>query len=335
MSFNTFVIELTQRCNNKCLYCYNPWRAPKSNYPKGELSTNQTKEIVTKLKTETAVNSIGLSGGEPFLRPDIGEIVSFIAKKNIRPVIITNGTLLTQENVRNTEAAASYEITLLSYKKQVHNHLVQRDVFDKIVEGITNVAQNDGNFIAAFVATKLNSPDLYKTVELAIALGAVGVMYNRINLSANNIQYADQLVPTATMLKKNLDELKELNEKYGIPIASSVPIPPCIVETSQYTNIKFSCCPRGGEDSYYTIDPMGNLKICNHSPVILGDFKTHSFTDLLKHPYVQDFKNILPDDCANCRADWRSKCLGGCRAASEACYGNLHAIDPLVRLIKS
>jgi radical SAM protein with 4Fe4S-binding SPASM domain len=334
MSFKTFVLELTQRCNNKCLYCYNPWRANKEDSLVGDLCTNEIKNIIIKLQEENPVKSIGLSGGEPFLRPDLPEIVSFIRKKDIYPVIITNGTLLTKESVLATSDAASYEITLLSYRKEIHNYLAQREAFDLVIDGITNVTRNNGNYIAAFVATKLNCADLYKTMELAIALGAIGIMYNRINLSANNIQYVDQLLPTISMIRNNLDELEKLSNKYKIPVASSVPIPPCLVNIEKYKKIKFSWCPRGNKNSYYTVDPSGNLKICNHSSTILGDLKTKSFNELIKHPYVAKFKETVPTECIYCSNELKDVCLGGCRAASEVCYGNLESVDPIVKLIK-
>jgi radical SAM protein with 4Fe4S-binding SPASM domain len=335
VGFQTFVIELTESCNNNCLYCYNPWRIPESKYPIGTLSTEAIKKIIDKLQSETAVKSIGLSGGEPFLRSDIGDIVKYIRKKGIHPVIITNGTLLTRENVQATSDASSYEITLLSHNKKVLNHLVRREAFDDVIMGITNVIENGGNFVAAFVATKLNSPDLYRTMELAIALGAVGIMYNRINLSANNIRYSDQLLPTNAMIQKNLEELETINEKYNIPIASSVPIPPCLIDISKYKRIKFGFCPRGGEESYYTIDPSGNLKTCNHSPVLLGNIQPEKFTDIIKHPYVQKFRDTLPEECESCSLELKMRCYGGCRAASEACYGSLKEVDPMVKLSKN
>lgn len=333
--FRTFILELTQRCNNNCLYCYNPWQAPEHNYPVGELSTDEIKKIIVKLHDENPVKSIGLSGGEPFLRPDLGEIVSYIWERDIYPVIITNGTLLTEENVRATSDAASYEITLLSYKRNIHNYLTQREVFDSVIKGIANVTQNDGNFIAAFVATKLNCADLFRTMELAISLGAIGIMYNRINLSANNIRYVEQLLPTISMIKNNLEELEKISNMYEIPIASSVPIPPCLVDITKYKKIRFSWCPRGNEESYYTVDSSGNLKICNHSSVILGDLKTKKFSELIKHPYVSKFKKTVPIECINCDNELKNMCLGGCRAASEVCYGSLESVDPIVKLIKN
>jgi len=335
VGFKTFVLELTQQCNNKCLYCYNPWRAPNSNYPPGDLKTSQIKEVIDKLQLETEVKSIALSGGEPFLRSDIGEIVTYIKEKGIYPVIITNGTLLTKKNVKATSNAASYEISLLSYKKNVHNYLAQREVFDQVINGITNVAENKGNFIAAFVATKLNSPDLQKTVKLAIALGAVGIMYNRINLSANNICYAEQLLPTLSMIKENLEDLESLSDEYSIPVASSVPIPPCLIDTRKYKRIKFSICPRGGEDSYYTVDSSGKLKMCNHTSIILGDFMTERFSDLIQNPYVQQVKDTVPKECTNCVEELKQICFGGCRAASQVCYGSLETVDPIVKIAKN
>lgn len=82
-------------------------------------------------------------------------------------------------------------------------------------------------------------------MELGISLGAVDIMYNRINLSANNIRYVEQLLPTVSMIKDNLKTLEKINDKYDIPIASSVPIPPCLVDVQKYKKIRFSWCPRG------------------------------------------------------------------------------------------
>jgi radical SAM protein with 4Fe4S-binding SPASM domain len=335
-----FILELTRRCNNRCLYCYGFWGGHSNSgdvceSPK-EMTTDEIKEVIAKLHDETNLASIGLTGGEPFIRDDLAEIVSFIKDRNIYPVIITNGTLLSEERVAKIAEGAAVQITLLSYRNEIHDKLAGRiGAWNEVITGMTNVRRAGGNLTAVFVATKLNYMDLKNTAELAIALGANGLMYNRINLGAHNIQYAGQLMPNADMIKENLDSLEEIGEAYGIPIVASVVIEPCVVDIKGYKHVRFAWCPLAGEGSYFTIDPSGNIRICNHSPTILGNIKKDSFSDIYSnHPYVREFRKALPIECNNCNHELRDFCQGGCKASAEQCYGTLTRVDPFVTLNK-
>jgi radical SAM protein with 4Fe4S-binding SPASM domain len=189
------------------------------------------------------------------------------------------------------------------------------------------------NPAVVFVATRLNCMDLYRTAELAIGLGASTLAYNRLNLGAYNLQYADELLPTADMVRADLEALELLGEKYGIPIAVSVVIEPCVVDFKPYPKVKFGWCPLGGAGSYFAIDPAGNLRLCNHSPTVLGNLRRQSFLDIYTHhPYIRKFRETLPEECRDCDPELKAVCNGGCKAAAEQCYGSLEHVDPFVSL---
>jgi radical SAM protein with 4Fe4S-binding SPASM domain len=332
-----FILELTHRCNNRCLYCYASWDVPgcgRRQEHRDEMSTAEVKEVIAKLQGETPLQSIALSGGEPLLREDIGEISLYLESREIGSLIITNGTLLTPERVSSTMAIGNYEITLLSYRPEVHDRIAGREgAWRSAVEGMANVHQVGGKTVAVFIATRLNYMDLHKTAELAIALGADALMYNRINASAHNMQFVEQIFPTPAMIRDNLDVLEDLGEKYGLTISAGVVIEPCVVDTSKYTHIHFGWCPLAGERSYFTIDPSGNVRICNHSPMILGNIKEQPFAEIYyHHPYVQCFRNTMPQECQSCKPEWKEICRGGCKAAGEQCYGAMGRVDPYVIL---
>ena len=112
---STFVLELTRRCNNRCGYCYNAWRAPELKYAKedrGEMTTEEIKETILRLEEEAPVAVVALSGGEPTLRPDLPEIVQFIRSRGILAQIVTNGTNLTKSLVDATVNGSVYQISL-------------------------------------------------------------------------------------------------------------------------------------------------------------------------------------------------------------------------------
>jgi radical SAM protein with 4Fe4S-binding SPASM domain len=298
------------------------------------MTTTEVTDTIAKLCAEAPVESIAFSGGEPLLREDLPEILSFVRDKGIFPVVITNGTLLTSERVAATAPNVTYEITLLSHRREVHDRLAgRRGAWDAVVEGMANVRNAGTNFVTVFVATTLNYMDVRKTAELAIALGAIGLMYNRINLGARNIRHADRLLPTPDMIRENLDMLEELSARYRLPVAVSVVIEPCIIDVRKYKQIHFGWCPLAGEGSYFTIDPLGNVRICNHSSVILGNLNQDRFTDIYyNHPYVRAFRDTWPAECESCDPELKVMCCGGCKASAEQCYGTVAKVDPFVTI---
>jgi len=335
----TFVLELTRRCNHRCLYCYTSWQAPELAYPSNghENSLAEVKELILRLQEQAPVENIALSGGEPLLREDIAEIVDFLRQRDIAPVLITNGARLSPEIVDATREETTYEVTLLSHRKEIHDRLAGvPGSWDDAVRGMANVRHARGSLVAVFIATKLNYMDLHRTAELAIALGADGMMYNRINLGAANMHLADALLPTPAMIEENLATLVELRRQYGLVVAISVVIEPCVIDVSKYPTLHFGWCPLAGPDSYFTFDPAGNIRICNHSPTVLGNINRDDFREIYyHHPYVQAFRDTWPAECADCDPKLKAMCGGGCKAAAEQCYGTLARVDPFVVLNRS
>jgi len=87
-------IHLNSKCNLHCLGCYSYIEDRNS---KVELSLDDWKMFIDQL-SECGVRNLVISGGEPFLRPDIKEICEYIRSKGIETLeIITNGTLDTDK----------------------------------------------------------------------------------------------------------------------------------------------------------------------------------------------------------------------------------------------
>jgi radical SAM protein with 4Fe4S-binding SPASM domain len=78
-----------------------------------------------------------------------------------------------------------------------------------------------------------------------------------------------------------------------------------------------------------TLDIQGNLRLCNHSPVVVGNIYTDSLDVLFNSNYAQEWKEIIPKECSGC-SDY-PKCLGGCRAASEQIGLKLSNADPIIK----
>jgi len=331
-----FVLELTRRCNNICGYCYNVWRAPEFAYDRecpGEMSTREVKETITRLQDEVPVAMIALSGGEPMLRADLPEIIDFIRSRGMKALLLTNGTLLTEERVEATIKGCSYEVPLLSCQREVHDRMVGRSgAWDAVVEGIMNVHMAGGHLSVVFVATRQNWTDLYSTAMLASMLGADELLYKRVNMGAANLRANTDLFLTPVMIQQNLQTLDDLAVKCRFHISADVVIEPCVVDVRQFTHVNFGWCPLAGEYSAFVIDPAGNIRICEHSPVILGNIKRDRFRDIFHHPYVESFRTTWPKECGDCEPALKNMCRGGCKAAAAQAYGSFTHVDPFVRM---
>ena len=81
-------LEITSKCNRNCPYCYN------DSTDKGTfLNKKQIYDVVDEC-IRKKIGQITLSGGEPFLHPDIFEIIRYINDNGMKAKIITNLTLL-------------------------------------------------------------------------------------------------------------------------------------------------------------------------------------------------------------------------------------------------
>ncbi len=91
----SLIFEVTQACNHACLHCYNVWQGPQSTpYPRGQLDTAPTLDLLAKALDETTCSHVTLTGGEPLLRQDLPTILEFLQRRHIRVTLISNGRLL-------------------------------------------------------------------------------------------------------------------------------------------------------------------------------------------------------------------------------------------------
>lgn len=90
-------LDITGRCNLHCKHCC----VSAGDSVKGaDLSTKELKTIIDEI---TAFNpkSISISGGEPLVRSDFVELITYIRKKYTGEMeLLTNGTLITREMAR-------------------------------------------------------------------------------------------------------------------------------------------------------------------------------------------------------------------------------------------
>ncbi len=84
-------LEITRSCNMACEYC------PQTNIPCTDKPFIQVRHELDELISIRKSDVIHIAGGEPLVHADIVRIVRYVAYKGAKPVIMTNGLVLTRE----------------------------------------------------------------------------------------------------------------------------------------------------------------------------------------------------------------------------------------------
>ncbi len=333
--FRHIVIEVTERCNNACLHCYNFWRKGTGHggaHP--ELQRREIRALVERIRCDAPITHVALSGGEPLLRPDLPEIVGDLVGMGLGAVVITNGSLLGEARLRRFPAETTFEIALLGADGELHDQHAGREVFEQVLENLVRLRRRGHRFVLTYVVTSRNWQDVRGTIELGVALGAEAVLLNRLNLSRRVYASTPHLVPSRAQLRGSLRDAEALAKHDGIPIVVSVPVPPCVADPLEYPHLKFGWCPRGNRHAYYTIGCTGLVRPCNHSSAVLGDLRRQAFAEIVRSRAAREFWSAVPEECRQCSHPLKGRCRGGCPAAADECFGTRTRVDPIIELAR-
>jgi radical SAM protein with 4Fe4S-binding SPASM domain len=329
---NTIICEVSQPCNHTCLHCYNVWHAEAA-YPRGRLDTAQTLALLNKALDETRCDHVTLTGGEPLLREDLPQMLDLLRERGVRATMISNGRLLDEPTVVDLlrRGVDLFELPLLSHQREVHDRLSgSAGAFDAVLAAMAHIRYHGGQFVSVFVATRHNIGDLYGAIKLGFAFGSRGMMLNRFNPGGRGSAHVEELLPPVDEMREALSVANDASAEYGFPISCSIAMQPCLIEHEAYPNLNFGFCAAGTDRAYYTLDPLGNVRPCNHTPTILGNLLQESFAEIIAPDRLAPFVAAVPEFCAPCAL--RETCQGGCKAAAQVCYGSLTAEDPFLRL---
>lgn len=136
---------VTNRCNLRCSYCNCPFIDPTA------LDLAQVAVMFDRLQT-MGVRRLGLAGGEPMMRKDIGEIVAMAKARGFWVSINSNLTLY----ARHPERLAGADLVYTSLDGDADAHVAARGEgsYEGILAGITDLIGKGKPVIAICVVTE-------------------------------------------------------------------------------------------------------------------------------------------------------------------------------------
>ena len=328
------VFELTQACNQCCRFCYNYWRDGSTPLPAPDAV--QTRKTLKRLLSQARVGTLAFSGGEPMLLQNVHDLALRARFKGSNVNILTNGTLLTPDALENfvSIGIGAIQIPVLSYQAAVHEYLTQlpgswekaTDALSRVVECLPKGAY------AVLVISKVNAPDVTGTLEMLYGMGVRHVMVNRFNLGGMGLRNTRELVLDQATLKQAFGAVEAFACTHpDMRFMSGVCTPLCLMDPKPYPHILFTWCSTDFSRRPVTVNYLGDVRFCNHSPYVMGNIFEKPIGDILTDPAHVARYSQIPEKCRDCAL--LSRCNGGCRAASEQVYGTFDKADPVLEVL--
>jgi pseudo-rSAM protein/SPASM domain protein len=163
------VWNCTKQCNLYCEHCY---AAAETEPAPGELSTAEGKRFLDDL-AEFGAPVVLFSGGEPLGRSDLVELVAHASDAGLRPVLSTNGTLLTEERAEALrEAGLQYVgVSVDGLRERNDEFRGQEGAFDRALAGIEASRSAGLKTGLRYTITRHNAGDLEAVVDLLAERG--------------------------------------------------------------------------------------------------------------------------------------------------------------------
>lgn len=162
----TAVIEVTSECNLRCKHCYADSKATDVQ----NLPLSYIRKCFTELK-KLNVESVVISGGEPYLRNDLASIIHSANMVGIIPSISTNGTVyqrLKDCNIRDIQVS-------IDGWRSTHEGLRGRPgAYDDAVSTIKKLKADGYTVTINQTVFKKNVSDVSYVIDLALELGVDG-----------------------------------------------------------------------------------------------------------------------------------------------------------------
>ncbi|MCP4649035.1 MAG: radical SAM protein [PVC group bacterium] len=303
--------NITKACNLKCEHCYRD----AGNSQNNELSLEEGKTLLSDLKS-LGFRLIIFSGGEPLLRDDLYELISFSRSLGLISVLGTNGTLIDDNIAQKLKQVGLKRvgISLDSVIPQRHDRFRGIDKsWEKAVGGMKSCKKVGLEFQVHTTVTTKNINEVLNITDFAQKIGAQAhhIFFLVPTGRGKNI---DTVIPSAAEYESLLTNILEKQSKVSIELKPVCAPQFTRIARTRHIDTRFEKGCLAGV-SYACILPDGTVHPCPYLPIDLGNVREQGIIDIWqKNETLKKLRD----------AEWGGKCgicefkdiCSGCRAAA-------------------
>lgn len=300
--------EVTERCNNKCYFCYNPLGRISGD----ELNTYEVFDILRQLH-EAGVFRINFNGGEPMIRSDFLDIVAYAHSLGFDLHMNTNATLVTPDIAKEiARYMKSICTSILSSDAKRHDQMTGRvGAYRDVLNGI-DIFRKYGVGVEVNVCTSAeNYRDIYGIGRLIAAHDCYALCSTRYILNEPRNKH---LLLNGSQTEELIDLLLKVKEDFPVirDVSLPGPVPYCEVRKEYYDKLRSLNIPCQYGYGLARISPVGAVTPCTISDDEMGNLRTSAFDTIWNDKTWDKYINMchIPKACHTC--DELNRCRGGC-----------------------
>lgn len=311
-------LHVTHHCNLNCVGCYS---AVDARNTREDLSLEALRGVIDAL-AEAGCQHVVISGGEPFLREDLADIVAYVREVGIGSVdVLTNGTAVTPEKL---EAIAPYvgrvSVSFDGPNAEAAPVIRREPLFDRLVAAVEMIREAGihPHIIPTAHGGNLDALDDY--VALADSLGAT-MNFSLLSAPVDSDELAAVLPDDAALVR--LARATLAMGRNGVPVLADTPVSTSLTTT----------CGCGAGCAMVSVSADGEVFPCHmmhHETFCLGSLVEDPDCLAARRPPAPRVSELTA--CADCEI--RYLCGGGCRARAYFATGDVEARDPYCALMK-
>lgn len=332
--------HITGRCNLRCKHCYRT---------EGDVEPLSFEDIVSVIEQFKVLRQeynhlhriakrghINITGGEPFCRKDILQILEYLGSNRdaFSFGILSNGSFMDDAVIQELKrAGVSFVQLSIDGNRVMHDSLRAAGDYDRVLRTAQHLERSGIRTYISFTANK----DNYKY------LPAVARQCRKRRITK---LWTDRLVPIGNgqelqalaITNRDLpDYLRYLKRAQGTWLTRRL-FPKTQVTANRALQFQgaagqiYSC---SAGDSLITVDEFGNIMPCRRMPVLCGNIHDGTLSQAYwkNDTFCRLRMPRTPKECSACL--YRFDCKGGARCQSYAATGtHLHA-DPACPLLAS
>lgn len=318
-SLQSAYLHVTHHCNLNCIGCYS---AVDARNARRDLTLDELRGIIDAL-IGAGCQHLVISGGEPFLRGDLGDIVAYARKRGIGSVdVLTNGTAVTPEKL----AAIAPYVNRVSVSFDGPNAeaapVIRREpLFGRLVAAVEMIREAGIQPHIIPTAHAGNIDVLEEYAALADSLGAT-MNFSLLSAPVDNDELAAVLPDDAAL--ERLARATLALSRSGAPVLSDTPVSTSLTTT----------CGCGAGCAMVSVSADGEVFPCHmmHDEAFsLGSLVEDPDCLSVRHAPAPRVGELAA--CADCEI--RYLCGGGCRARAYFATGDVEARDPYCALMRT
>ncbi len=279
---NEIVIEVTRKCNLSCDFCFNDQDMDNIN----DMLSDDIFKVLDDI-SKSGIKAVRFTGGEPFLRKDLQEILKKAKSLGLYIILNTNGFLITDDN---KEFFNFVDLALFSL------HDLNR--FDKVKKAMGLIKGFDTKIMLATIITKNNIRDIEKYYEFVF--GIDNKNFSEWFLLRPIPNKFDKNPINQGNIKDIYNKIKKYNDEFNMNTKITNSLPFCVISE----NLQ-SICKGGIFDSGHSrlvIDCNGNYKADYNSNLIFGNIKNSDIMQIWNSNEMKGIRNYRDVDmeCKEC-----------------------------------